>query len=245
MRIPGEPLPFDAVQFHFHIGSDHAIAGRLFAGDMHLVHQQVGGHYYAVLGMFVEPDSDATSFKFGDLIDRFESAANEVKVACGMQNASKTTMSDAGFAINPYQLLPPSASIYQYDGSLTTPPCTETVYWNVADTPISITPHEYLALTSLILNYVDPDTCKAATVAAPNGYTSRPLQAINGRTITRQCFTTASSSTSTSGQATTTSMQSASSSLDVANRTETSSSASSLGSLAVVGLMTGVATMLL
>jgi carbonic anhydrase len=85
--------------------------------------------------------------------------------------------------------MPKDATIYTYDGSLTTPPCSEIVYWNVVDKPVQLSVREYLRLTNLILDYVDPETCQAASIAAPSGFTGRPVQPINGRPITRHCPT--------------------------------------------------------
>ena len=41
-------------------------------------------------------------------------------------------------AINPGGLLPPARSYYRYSGSLTTPPCSETVDWLVLTDPIQV-----------------------------------------------------------------------------------------------------------
>jgi hypothetical protein len=43
-----------------------------------------------------------------------------------------------GELIDPTDFLPISLRHYQYHGSLTTPPCTETVIWNVLATPLKI-----------------------------------------------------------------------------------------------------------
>jgi hypothetical protein len=47
-----------------------------------------------------------------------------------------------------------------------------------------------VTIINFILNYVEPVTCTfGATNAAPSGSTSRPLQPLNGRTITHKCPT--------------------------------------------------------
>lgn len=77
--------------------------------------------------------------------------------------------------------------MYFYSGSLTTPPCSEIVTWNVVDQPISISVREYTAITNLILDYVNPETCIPASISSPSGYTARPTQPLNGRTVLRKC----------------------------------------------------------
>jgi hypothetical protein len=74
-------------------------------------------------------------------------------------------------------------SFYHYDGGLTTLPCSEVVWWNLASTPLKISSvAQYQALTYLALNiYRSPDSCRLASVASPSGSTSRPVQRMNGR----------------------------------------------------------------
>jgi carbonic anhydrase len=86
------------------------------------------------------------------------------------------------------RLIPENASFYHYYGSLTTPPCTEAVLWAVADSPLRIPAYQYKRLVDLTLSYRDPDTCKLSTAASPKTKTTnRPVQGLNGRTVTRIC----------------------------------------------------------
>ena len=200
MIIPGKPVPYDVLQFHVHTGSDHAIDGRYFGADLHIVHKEVGGESYSVLGFFLEPtDADGIP-KFSDLLTEWEKVATATAVACKTGiGVSNSTAQQGGRKLslgserklarsfNPYELLPAGATMYTYQGSLTTPPCSEVVFWNVVDTPVSISPREFLRLVTLIIDYVDLDTCQKASVAADSGFTGRPVQNINGRPINRIC----------------------------------------------------------
>jgi carbonic anhydrase len=217
MMIPdvtGINKPFDALQFHIHTGTDHAIDGKYYGADMHLVHKEVGGDRLAVLGFFLEPTSPSGIGKFSDLLTEWEAVAAETLTTCvneavpaGDGDTSTALLSGGGRryldeavatkeeqktrklprSFNPYGLIPGGSSTYFYDGSLTTPPCTEIVWWNLIDRPVSLSIREFLRLTNLILDYVDPTTCKTATVAAPSGFTGRTVQKINNRKITHLC----------------------------------------------------------
>jgi carbonic anhydrase len=214
MKIPGQDLPYDALQFHIHTGSDHAVDGRYFGADMHIVHKETGGSRYGVLGLFIEPTSPEDTSMFTSMLPEWEAIEAAVYQQCVSAGTTPvTTSSGSGRdrryqrrmqessrrlteetvrdlqkgSVNLYDMLADDASMYTYSGSLTTPPCSEVVDWNVVDKPISISVREYLRLTNLILDYVDPSTCEAASIAAPSGYTGRPMQPINGREITRIC----------------------------------------------------------
>ncbi|GKY94974.1 hypothetical protein MPSEU_000462100 [Mayamaea pseudoterrestris] len=197
MTVPGQPNPFEALQFHMHTGSDHAIDGVYFGADVHLVHQEVGGDRFAVLGLFLEPTNPSDNPIFGNLLSGWEAVANATAATCA--DATTQSVGDRTRALRQasrdlaefdyYSLVPEGATMYQYDGSLTTPPCSEVVFWNVVDVPVSISVREYIRLTQLVLEYVDPATCQPASVAAPSGFTGRPLQPINGRPINRVCPT--------------------------------------------------------
>jgi carbonic anhydrase len=218
MMIPdvtGIKKPFDALQFHIHTGTDHAIDGTYYGADMHLVHKEVGGDRLAVLGFFLEPTSPSGVGKFSDLLTEWEAVAAETLTTCAnkavdtgdatdiiaalMSGGGRRILEEAAAkkeeqknrklprSFNPYGLIPGGSSMYFYDGSLTTPPCTEIVWWNVIDKPVSLSIREFLRLTNLILGYMDPTTCKTGTVAAPSGFTGRPVQKINDRKITHLC----------------------------------------------------------
>jgi carbonic anhydrase len=77
--------------------------------------------------------------------------------------------------------------MYHYDGGLTTPPCSEVVWWNLADKPVSITPKQYSQLAEQILEYTSTETCEHGTNAGPAGSTGRPVQPLNGRYVERIC----------------------------------------------------------
>jgi carbonic anhydrase len=204
MMIPEKDTVWDVLQYHIHAGSDHSLDGQHFGADMHIVHKNRNGDDLSVLGMFLEPSSiDATSY-FDVLIAGLKSIAEETEMECGMKNSTAVNSTDSDIEIeaagtrrhrqlqdvyNPYTKLPPNATMYSYSGSLTTPPCSEIVTWNVVDTPISLSIIEFDDIINAIFGFTDPETCKKSSVFSPSGFTSRPAQPLNGRTITHFCPT--------------------------------------------------------
>jgi hypothetical protein len=84
-------------------------------------------------------------------------------------------------------LIPECATFYHYDGGLTTPPCSEVIWWNLADKPVSITPSQYSQLLHHILEYTKIATCEHGTSAGTAGSTGRPTQPLNGHYVEKIC----------------------------------------------------------
>ena len=68
-----------------------------------------------------------------------------------------------------------SGGIYNYPGSLTTPGCEENADWWVVRNPIKISSTDYDRLHQDLVEYHITD----------NGNNARPVQPLNGRTVTR------------------------------------------------------------
>jgi carbonic anhydrase len=84
------------------------------------------------------------------------------------KNVPKEKGKDAnvdGVTINVADLLPADHSYYTFDGSLTTPPCSEGVKWFVLKTPTTLSAHEIAAFGKLY------------------PHNARPVQALNGREV--------------------------------------------------------------
>ncbi|MCF8828285.1 carbonic anhydrase [Xanthomonas campestris] len=122
MRVGGKQ--YDALQLHFHHPSEHLLNGRRFPMEAHIVHQGPDGTL-GVLAIFFETGKANPAFQ--RVIDAMPSDKNQTRqVADALVRAS--------------DFLPPAnqRSFYRYEGSLTTPPCSETVDWVVLSQPVQV-----------------------------------------------------------------------------------------------------------
>lgn len=109
---------FSLQQMHAHVPSEHTVAGRPAAAELHMVHTDADGNLL-VLGVLVA--EGAASAELTPFIDAAGHLADEDEVSLDVA-----------------AVLPASLENYEYSGSLTTPPCTEDVQWVVLGTPISM-----------------------------------------------------------------------------------------------------------
>lgn len=140
---------YDLVQFHFHTPSEHALAGKRTAMEVHFVHAQPKGRL-AVVGVLMKAGKKNTAF--GAIM----------RAAPGTEG---TATLDA--PLDPRQLLPATKGLYRYEGSLTTPPCSEVVDWNVYEQPIDVAASDIEAFKAIF------------------PMNARPLQALNRRFLLR------------------------------------------------------------
>lgn len=111
---------YDLVQFHTHTPSEHTIAGERFPLEVHLVHKDAAGKL-AVIGVLYDEGADSKALE--PLWSRWP--------------AKKDAEAKLKKPFDPATLLPTTRTVYRYTGSLTTPPCSEGVVWNVMRRPMS------------------------------------------------------------------------------------------------------------
>ncbi|MBR0799662.1 carbonic anhydrase [Bradyrhizobium jicamae] len=110
---------FGLTQFHFHHPSEHVVDGKRYAMEVHFVHA-AGEAGLAVVGVFIAPGK--TNAVFNKIVSTMP------------EEEGAPVPADPG--IDPGRLLPAQRRYYHYEGSLTTPPCSQTVDWLVLAHPV-------------------------------------------------------------------------------------------------------------
>jgi carbonic anhydrase len=140
---------FDLKQFHFHSPSENRINGKSFPLEAHLVHADKDGNLAVVSVMFDEgKENPAVGAAWG-----------QMPKSAGGKNALPNKVAATG-------ILPADRDYYRYNGSLTTPPCSEGVRWIVMKKPLTVSKQQI-------------ETFQKTLGFANN----RPLQAVNARPI--------------------------------------------------------------
>ncbi|HET8948282.1 MAG TPA: carbonic anhydrase family protein [Candidatus Polarisedimenticolia bacterium] len=124
---------YDLAQVHFHIPSEHTVGGKPFAAEAHLVHRSADGHL-AVIGLLI--DRGAASRYLAPLWEHLPATEGPVHQESGALNAAR--------------LLPKKHAAWRYEGSLTTPPCTEGVHWFVLESPITLSDEQLERLRGIL-----------------------------------------------------------------------------------------------
>lgn len=107
-------------QFHFHTPSEHQLNGKHYPMELHFVHKDKNGKI-SVIGVMIEEGIENTVLK--SIWPVLPKEQKEVQVQ---------------EAIDVKQLLPDNQTAFLYQGSLTTPPCTEGVQWIFLEQPIEM-----------------------------------------------------------------------------------------------------------
>jgi carbonic anhydrase len=123
---------YKLLQVHFHRPSEHMIAGKSYPMEAHFVHRAASGAL-AVVGVLMSTGKANAAF---------------AKVVAAMPvKQGPPVKADAGF--DPNAMLPKKLGYYRYPGSLTTPPCAETVEWLLLTTPITVAESDVAAFAKL------------------------------------------------------------------------------------------------
>jgi carbonic anhydrase len=148
IKVDGDE--FTLKQFHFHTPSENTVLGKNFPLEAHFVHANKEGELAVVAMMFIPGAPDRT-------LDALWS-----KMPYNAGDSSKLS----GGVLKNIEMDKSTTNYYRFNGSLTTPPCTEGVRWLVMKTPMSVSKEQVEMLQKALKQ--------------PN---NRPTQPINARLI--------------------------------------------------------------
>lgn len=140
--------PYKLVQFHFHTPSEEKIKGKAYPMVAHLVHKNSDGKL-AVVAIILKQGK--TNMALKPVFDSMPKSSGEKHAL------------DVKF--DPSDLLPADRGYYKFMGSLTTPPCSEEVRWQVLKKPVEVSKAQIAAFRNLYK------------------HNARPVQPLNGRKI--------------------------------------------------------------
>ena len=141
-------VEYKLLQFHFHTPSEEKIDGKAYPLVAHLVHKSAQGQLAVVAVLFKAGKENAALKPVFDHLPAKE---------------GETVKLDA--AIDATDLLPADRAYYAFMGSLTTPPCSEEVRWQVLKTPVELSAAQLAAFRKLYR------------------MNARPVQPLNGRKV--------------------------------------------------------------
>lgn len=140
---------FTLKQFHIHAPSENQLQGASFPMEAHLVHADAQGHL-AVVAIFIK--EGAANLALNQAWPQIPEKAND-KVEL------KTPVAAAA-------LLPANRDYYRFNGSLTTPPCTEGVIWLVMKSAMTASKAQ-ISRFKEVMHHAN----------------NRPIQPLNARTV--------------------------------------------------------------
>lgn len=147
LLIAGVPHPLS--QFHFHRTGGDRIAGEEFPLGLHFLHKSPAGQLVSLVVLLRQGQENAALARLLPLMPAVGGAPLKV----------------AQLPIDPTALIPSQRGYFQYEGSLTGPPCTEGVRWIVMKQPLELSAAQ---LDELARRF------------PPN---ARPVQPLNGRVV--------------------------------------------------------------
>lgn len=116
---------YTPLQFHYHAPSEHTIDGYLYDLELHIVHKNDSAGELSVIGIFFDMK------KGGNKTNPFLEEYLDGHLKPDAQGGWKSPKIDVKKLVDGLN----NRKIYHYDGSLTTPPCSEIVQWIVVDDP--------------------------------------------------------------------------------------------------------------
>lgn len=141
--ISGDRL-FNLVQVHFHTPSEHAFDGKRYPLTAHFVHVTRDGTLGVLGVMFKEGESNSGLQTIIDAMPGGDGASISIDMGA---------------------MIPAELKVFRYQGSLTTPPCSENVNWHVVEETLEASAEQIAAFENAL------------------GMSARSLQPLNNRLL--------------------------------------------------------------
>lgn len=139
LKLDGQD--YQLAQFHFHAGSENTHNGQQAPLEMHLVHKNAAGDL-AVVGVWLD-GGGSDNAAFAPVFSHLPATEGEPEAV-------------AGETVNADSLLPADRSYYRFNGSLTTPPCSQNVKWIMESQPVQVSDAQIAAFTAIFDNNFRP-----------------------------------------------------------------------------------------
>jgi carbonic anhydrase len=148
-RIVLDGLEYILQRFEFHTPSEHTIDGKSFDIEIHFFHEDAAGNV-AVVSVLLDEGEENQALK---------------EVFSYMSWVPVGGSIELDEPINLNSLFDDAVPLYRYDGSLTMPPCTEGVKWNVYSRTITAARYQLVAAKGIYMK------------------NNRPIQGLNERSV--------------------------------------------------------------
>lgn len=141
---------YELLQFHFHTPSEETIKGKHLPMVAHFVHKNAAGQLGVVAVLF-QSSPVAKNAAYAPVFDHLPRPSEKISVE--------------GLVLDVASLLPTERGYYSFEGSLTTPPCSESVQWMVLKKPVALGYEQIKSFRRLF------------------NANARPVQPLNGRVV--------------------------------------------------------------
>ncbi|WZN65374.1 carbonic anhydrase [Chloropicon roscoffensis] len=150
------PQSLEPLQFHWHSPSEHSIDGVIYPLEVHLVTMTNVTGDLAVIGMMYKygEENELLNKLWPGEADDFAFRIKGEEIPEGEEylhdKGAETSLGGESTIDVMKDLLPENKSYYAYKGSLTTPPCSEGVYWHVLKEPLEATVDQVLNFQNVL-----------------------------------------------------------------------------------------------
>ena len=134
-------ITYDLLHFHFHHPAEHTINGQALSMEAHFVHQDRNSENLAVVGILFREETEEN--------ERWAAVFDELPAEEGESLAKGTPLALTDF-------LPEKRAYYTYQGSLTTPPCSEIVRWLIFEAVVELSISQIEAFAQIFSHNARP-----------------------------------------------------------------------------------------